>query len=158
MGTVFVSRAIRALRLSAVSHYSQTRYLTRRQGFFLQLCEKSLNVNILQGSLSQVVCVSMLCVSILCSLRRRAHPQLASEHYDLASGLLLPESPLHQVLAVFSRQAHVPPGHRRVRRTRQDVRLGLIVRVHAVGVNDPQRAVIAHLITVPQLICRIRFD
>lgn len=38
--------------------------------------------------------------------------------------------------------------------TCQDVRLCLVVRVHPVGVDDPERVVVAHLVAVPQLVWR----
>lgn len=39
------------------------------------------------------------------------HPELPPEHDDFPPGLLLPEPPLHQVLAVLSWQRHVASGY-----------------------------------------------
>ena len=82
----------------------------------------------------------------------QTHSQLASEHDDFAPGLLLAESPLHQILPAIAWQAHVPPGHGGVGGARQDVRLCLVVGVHAVGVGHPQRVIVTHLVTAPTLV------
>lgn len=81
------------------------------------------------------------------------YPELPAEDVDFALGLLLPEPPLHQVLAVLAGQGHVPLGHGRVGGAGQHVRLRLVVRVEPAGVDDPQRAVVADLVAVPQLVC-----
>ena len=82
----------------------------------------------------------------------QTYPQLSSEHDDLPSRLLFTESPFHQVLPALPGKGHVPPGHRRVGGPRQDMWLRLVVCVHPISVDDTQGVIIAHLVTVPQLV------
>lgn len=49
---------------------------------------------------------------ILVPKEARTHPEFPAEDDDFPPRLLLPEPPLHQVLAVLSRQGHVASGHR----------------------------------------------
>lgn len=76
------------------------------------------------------------------------YPELPSEDIDPASCLLLPETPLDQVLPVLPWQRHIATGYRWIGGTGQDVRLRLVVCIQPVGVDNPQRAVMAHLIII----------
>lgn len=67
-------------------------------------------------------------------LKRDSHSKFASEHCDFGAGLLLPETPLHQVLSRVIRKRDVPASHRRRRRSAQDVRLSLEMGAQSVGI------------------------
>lgn len=81
------------------------------------------------------------------------YPELSAKDVDFPLGLLLPEPPLHQVLAVLPGEGHVPLGHGWVGGAGQHVRLRLVVGVEPAGVDDPQGAVVADLVAVSQLVC-----
>lgn len=76
------------------------------------------------------------------------YPEFPAEYYDFPPVLFFSEAPLHQVLSIFSRQCHVSSGHCRVGCARKNMRLSLEVRVHSIGIDDPHRVIIAHLVAV----------
>lgn len=81
------------------------------------------------------------------------YPQLSPKYDNFPSGLFFAKAPLHQVLPNLSWQAHVAPGDSRVGSSSQDVGLCLVVGVHPVGVGNPQRVVVAHLVAASTLVC-----
>lgn len=77
-----------------------------------------------------------------------AYPKLSAKHVDFSLGLLLPESPLYQVLPILPWEGHVSLCHCWVGSTSQHMRLCLIVGVQAAGVQDPQGAIITDLVAI----------
>ena len=84
------------------------------------------------------------------------YPKLSTKDVDFPLGLLFSESPFHQILTVFAGKRHVPFGDGWIGCARQHVRLRLVVRVEAAGVDHPQGAVVADLEAAPQLVYRRR--
>ena len=77
-----------------------------------------------------------------------AYPKLSTKDVDSSLGLLFSEPPLHQILPVFSRKAHVSLRNGGIRRAGQDMRLRLVMRIQAAGVDDSKGAVVPDLVAV----------
>lgn len=83
---------------------------------------------------------------------RPAYPQPAPENGDLAPCLLFALPPFHQVEAIVDGQRDVPLAHGGVDSASQQVGLGLQRHLHAVGQQQPQRAVGPDVVAVPHLV------
>lgn len=86
-------------------------------------------------------------------LQDLTYPQSTPINGDLATSLLLPLPPLHQVQAVVDGQGHVPLADRGVDGSREEVRLGVQRHLHAIGQNQPQGAIQTDEVAVANLIC-----
>lgn len=109
-----------------------------------EFCEQTLSLRVLL-ILSQH--------ALGCSgLQGLAHPQPAPEDGDLASSLLLALPPLHQVEAIIDWQGDVPLAHCGVDSTSEQVGLSLQCHLHAIGQQQPQRAIGPDVVAVPDLV------
>lgn len=80
------------------------------------------------------------------------HPQPTSKDSDLASRLLLPLPPLHEVEAIVDGQGDIPLPHRGVDSASQQMGLGLQGHLHAIGEHQSEGAICTDVVAVSDLV------